>query len=762
MITFISWFESFFQSIPLPLLQVWGSFGFIAGLILMVLAYGGFTLRNGDEWSFGREKHSWDTRSVLSIGLSFVLILLSGYLGSFLVLVPGAQTFESLKDLAVFVCILLFGYPALLAVPFAYGLADLYEGVPPEFLRDWFLGYFINPACFWLAYQFIGKNPDFRLKKVWKNYLVFVLLFMFIEPQLWGYICSGRFTPKISYLTITPALFFTTSITWILAPFAMILALPLAKKLKLFWAEIPGYVKEKAWGAKDWSWQSGLIHTPPSDTQEVGLPLRLFILAPFTVIVVALIGSTAHFTLSNSEWASNKLAQNLHHVVSENIKLKLDNHFLQSPDDLGPLDFNHILKKLPYFEKGRAYVIERQGKLVASSENADPKVRTEAIDRLLKHSKLKFDSQKPFRFQFDQVISKPLSHQTWIVNASPYKDNWIVLTVIPKDYYLEGVQKGQSNSAMIFAVALLLGLITTVVLGSIVIQPIQKICRTTEAFSKGELSQRVPESKLKEINTLSMAINKMAEQLQSNIANLQMSENRLQLATRAAHLGIWEWDIENNDLIWDDQMYELYGMNTKETRNEYLSWSDQLVEEDKKMALEEIQAALRGDKEFDTEFRIRKPDGKITRLKAHSLTIRNAQGKAIKMVGVNYDITERKKAEEELLNYRNHLEELVVAKTTELKNLSEKQARSEVYEKFAQIFLSMRDYANNPLQVQTLAIAMLRIKCPEQGDLIDQLERSVLALSNMNKILSRMEPRISEANLRVLSESEILEYLDLT
>ena len=126
--------------------------------------------------------------------------------------------FERYLTLWVFLCIVLFGYPALITVPFAYGLSDLIEGVPPGFLLDWLPGYFINPACFWIAYQFFGKDPDFRRARTWAAYLGFVLIFLAIEPVLWGHLCSAQFTPAISYRTVTPALGFTTGVTWLIAP----------------------------------------------------------------------------------------------------------------------------------------------------------------------------------------------------------------------------------------------------------------------------------------------------------------------------------------------------------------------------------------------------------------------------------------------------------------------------------------------------------------------------------------------------------------
>jgi hypothetical protein len=220
----IQWLEAAVRAIPLPLLEVWGQFAFFVGFVLGVFAFGGFTFRLGHGWGVGREQHAWNGKAFVSIPVTFLAIVVTGYLGSFIVLVPGAQTFESLKDLAVLVCVVLFGYPALLTVPFAYGLSDLVEGVSPRYLLAWLPGYFINPTCFWFAYQILGKAPDFRRAITWGRYAGFVLLFLALEPVLWGYLCAEQFTPEYSYHTITPALIFTTGLTWILGPAAFAVA----------------------------------------------------------------------------------------------------------------------------------------------------------------------------------------------------------------------------------------------------------------------------------------------------------------------------------------------------------------------------------------------------------------------------------------------------------------------------------------------------------------------------------------------------------
>ena len=160
MTSVIVWLEAVVAAIPLPLLEVWSRFSYVVGLALAICAFGGFTFRIGESWGFGRERQAWDGKAFLSLPLTFVLIIATGYIGSFVVFVAGAQTFESLKDLVVLLCIVLFGYPALIAVPPAYMLSDLIEGVPLDFVLNWAEGYFFWTAFVWMAYQLIGRNPD--------------------------------------------------------------------------------------------------------------------------------------------------------------------------------------------------------------------------------------------------------------------------------------------------------------------------------------------------------------------------------------------------------------------------------------------------------------------------------------------------------------------------------------------------------------------------------------------------------------------------
>jgi len=129
---------------------------------------------------------------------------------------------------------------------------------------------------------------------------------------------------------------------------------------------------------------------------------------------------------------------------------------------------------------------------------------------------------------------------------------------------------------------------------------------------------------------------------------LRQFVDRLSLATRAGGVGIWDYDIIENKLIWDDQMYRLYGITQEKFGGAYEAWRSGLHPEDMQRGDDEIQMALRGEKEFDTEFRVLWPDGTIRNIRALAILQRDASGKPLRMIGTNWDITERKQAEAEL------------------------------------------------------------------------------------------------------------------
>ncbi|MDV6236615.1 ATP-binding protein [Leptospira ellisii] len=676
----VQWFELLFRSIPLPLLEVWGRFGFIIGLVLMIAAFGGFTFLPGGRWGLGRERQAWDAQALMSVPFTFVLIFITGYLGSFVVLVPGAQTFESLKDLSVFLCIVLFGYPALIAVPFAYGLSDLIEGVPPSFLSDWILGYFINPACFWVAYQLIGRDPDFGKIKTWFRYLVFVSVFMTIEPQLWGFICSDKFTPSISYRNITPALFFTTALTWLMAPLAMSIAYPVAKKYGMFWADIPGHVKEFYLSYRERVWNG----TSAEERDPHGLPIRMFLVTPFILLVLVMVGVTAYLNLQSSEHAADKLAARLHQEISENINLRLDLYLEKNPNLDEASRFRGmvpLLASLGIAEHGRATIIDRSGNQIASSKSTATSTNesdakedsvTEHAVRNLRETLGDLRSLRTaVQFDFDIVTEKPLFRETWLTQATPYQDNsgridWIVITAIPASYYLEGVRTGSSRSAMVFAVALTLSLLIAAFLAGIVTAPIRRISDASSEMARGDLAQRVPGSRLEELGILSSSFNHMAEQLQESFRRTKSSEEQFRDLVDTTPGIVWEADASNFDFTFvSQQVVDVLGYSVEEWKSPGF-WASHLHPDDREWAVEFCIACTGRMEAHDFEYRFIRKDGSAVWLRdLVKVIVQNGKPKWLR--GVMVDVTEKKQIEATILDLNANLERKIDQRTEELR-----------------------------------------------------------------------------------------------
>ncbi|SJZ41881.1 PAS domain S-box-containing protein [Trichlorobacter thiogenes] len=147
---------------------------------------------------------------------------------------------------------------------------------------------------------------------------------------------------------------------------------------------------------------------------------------------------------------------------------------------------------------------------------------------------------------------------------------------------------------------------------------------------------------------------------------LRESEERLQLATQSSGIGIWDWDLVTDSLVWDESMYRLYGLRREDFSGAYEAWFRCIHPDDTHLTSDAIQAALLGEKEYAPEFRIVRPDGTVRLIQAASKTFRDPDGKPLRMIGTNLDITERKQAEEQIRKLNDELEQRVQQRTAEL------------------------------------------------------------------------------------------------
>ncbi len=136
---------------------------------------------------------------------------------------------------------------------------------------------------------------------------------------------------------------------------------------------------------------------------------------------------------------------------------------------------------------------------------------------------------------------------------------------------------------------------------------------------------------------------------------LKESEARLALATLHNGVGVWDWNLRTSKMIWDDSMYRLYHIREEDFSGTVDTWAKSLHTDDREHAQKQLQAALSGKKPFNTEFRVRWPNGAVRHIKAVATVFHDENGKPVRMLGTNIDITDRKEAENELLASRAKL-----------------------------------------------------------------------------------------------------------
>ena len=126
---------------------------------------------------------------------------------------------------------------------------------------------------------------------------------------------------------------------------------------------------------------------------------------------------------------------------------------------------------------------------------------------------------------------------------------------------------------------------------------------------------------------------------------VQSSNERFELAAGAAGIGVWEYDIVAGTLVWDNRMYQLYGRHRAGGLEPYTLWSESVHPEDRARSEEALQDAIDGHADFEPKFRIVRPDGEERQLKAMARVVRDADGRPMRMIGVNFDVTERLRTE---------------------------------------------------------------------------------------------------------------------
>jgi PAS domain-containing protein len=246
-------------------------------------------------------------------------------------------------------------------------------------------------------------------------------------------------------------------------------------------------------------------------------------------------------------------------------------------------------------------------------------------------------------------------------NQNPYM--YIVVSTPISKAFQFATRNFYINISLIL-LAILVSVLISVYYKNFIFRNFDKLVFTADKLESGELNVRTGiDYSAGETGSLAQALDNMAIALQKReverdiaLSELKTVSERFGIATGAARVGIWEWDLITQKVFWDKLMFELYQIKEVNFKATVPYWMKNLHPEDTVRFEEELHHAIRQKKSHRTSFRILDKSHGIKNLRCYFNVITDKNGKPIRVVGVNWDITERIMLEQELTKAKEKAE----------------------------------------------------------------------------------------------------------
>jgi two-component system, sensor histidine kinase and response regulator len=154
-------------------------------------------------------------------------------------------------------------------------------------------------------------------------------------------------------------------------------------------------------------------------------------------------------------------------------------------------------------------------------------------------------------------------------------------------------------------------------------------------------------------------------------ARLRESEERFQLIARATNDTVWDWDLQNNQLWWNEGIHTVFGYTQDEAHPDADWWDQHIHAEDRARVLASMRRVIdQGGRFWSAEYRFARADGTYAEVFDRAYVIHDDAGGAVRMLGAVMDITERKRFLTELGMARDAAVEALRLKSEFLANIS--------------------------------------------------------------------------------------------
>lgn len=369
---------------------------------------------------------------------------------------------------------------------------------------------------------------------------------------------------------------------------------------------------------------------------------------------------------------------------------------------VGLSQINNFLRSLKIGQTGQAFIIERSGKLVATSSRqpshrmvkgkAEQILATESPDLQIQSAAnalgKKFDGLQSIRDT--QKLRFQHQGQKNFLLIAPYTDelglDWLIVVVVPESDFMEQINANTRTTIVLCILASLVAIVIGILTARWVIRPILRLNTAAKAIAKGEWDKTVKIERSDELGELAKSFNSMAAQLQASFAKMTAlnealgeSQSRLTQFLEAIPVGVSVHDATGKLYFVNQMAQQLLGIDAlAETKTEQLATVCQVyiagTEQIYSTANSPIVRCLAGETVHADHIEIYQAD-KVVPIEVWATPIYDETGAIVYAIAAFQDITQRKQSEKFLEDYNRTLEAQVAARTEALQQ-SEKRYRA--------------------------------------------------------------------------------------
>lgn len=280
------------------------------------------------------------------------------------------------------------------------------------------------------------------------------------------------------------------------------------------------------------------------------------------------------------------------------------------------------------------------------------------------------------------------------------------------------------------------------VMANRITEPLQRIVELVLAYGRGQ--DALPEQLEsigggEEVAAIRDTFKEMIELRRVADMALRESEERYARAMSGTNDGLWDWNIQTDEEYFSPRCEEIVGCEPGELKPVHQTFIELLHPDDRERAVDALRAHIEERAPYNIECRLRCKGGAYVWVQSRAQATWSENGEPLRMAGSIADISERKKAEQEILELNEQLEQRVEERTAQLRDAQDTLLRKERLAAMGQLTGTVAHEIRNPLGVIAASRTLIERKCRDTDPLVGRaLERMDRGIKRCAKIITEL------------------------